>query len=803
MKYFFIIFLLLSNSLCFSQNEGKVWYFGHYAGLDFCSGTPIVLKDGMMDTKEGCASIADKNCGLLFYTDGITVWNRSHKVMPNGTGLMGDSSATQSGVIVPLPGSDKIYYLFTVDDNMSSNGLRYSIVDMNLEGGLGDIIDKNVLLMNDCTEKITAVKHANGIDIWVIAHEFNSNGFRIWLLTPTGLVNYKTVNVGFTHQGTGNSQNKIGYLTVSPDGKKLALAVKGNYLLEFFDFDDSTGDITNPRTIQGNSYAYSYGVGFSPDGKRLYVGTRMAPYKLHQFNMESADIINSGVELARTPMEIGAIQAGPDGKIYIALRNYPYLGVINKPGELGTACEWVQDGLFLEGRTNGLGLPTFIQTYFKPEILLNYNGPICEGETIMLNATFIQEAEYFWSGPNGFTSTLNNPVITNAQTNMSGQYKLKVIFPNNLDSSFYYLSIDIYPKPDVGIIPAQDTTIIEGTSIELNATPFFPENTYLWSTGETTQMIIVDVSGIYTVYAENEFGCIDSASVEVKVIDMPDVKINSDKSGTICVGDSVILRVNPYNSNFNYFWSTGETGQSIRVFSSGTYSVSVEGPSGTQKESEIFDVRFEENKLAIDQRCMNIDFGQINLLSAGFMSVFIVNLSTDLFNIEDILIKKNNYFSIPQSQFNLTINPGDTAEITVCFLPGFIGIHNDSLIIQDSCQNHIIPLSGIGSENTYYGEADCDVTIKAQSTDLLYYRSIYPNPFAEFEDINYFVSNDSKISIKVYNTLGNEIALLLDEEQKRGEHSITWKPVNLPSGIYFCNIKTGNDVKTRVLYYIK
>ena len=180
-----------------------------------------------------------------------------------------------------------------------------------------------------------------------------------------------------------------------------------------------------------------------------------------------------------------------------------------------------------------------------------------------------------------------------------------------------------------------------------------------------------------------------------------------------------------------------------------------------------------------------------------------MNSSDEQFSIEDILIKNNNYFSIPQSQFNLTIDPGDTAEITVCFLPGFIGIHNDSLIIRDSCQNHIIPLSGIGSENTYYGEADCDVTLKAKSTGLLVHNSIYPNPFYDYTIISYFISNDSKTSIKIYNTLCNEIAVLLDEEQKKGEQSISWKPDNLPSGVYFCNIKTGNNLQTRILFYIK
>jgi len=67
----------------YSQKEANIWYFGENAGLDFNSGVPVALLDGQLNTREGCATISDKNGNLLFYTDGITVWNRSHKIMQN------------------------------------------------------------------------------------------------------------------------------------------------------------------------------------------------------------------------------------------------------------------------------------------------------------------------------------------------------------------------------------------------------------------------------------------------------------------------------------------------------------------------------------------------------------------------------------------------------------------------------------------------------------------------------------------------------------------------------------------------
>ena len=91
-----------------SQGEAANWYFGVNAGLNFSSGAPVLDLNGQLATNEGCGSISDANGDLLFYTDGITVWDKNHNQMPNGFGLLGDPSSTQSGIIIPLPGSEVI-----------------------------------------------------------------------------------------------------------------------------------------------------------------------------------------------------------------------------------------------------------------------------------------------------------------------------------------------------------------------------------------------------------------------------------------------------------------------------------------------------------------------------------------------------------------------------------------------------------------------------------------------------------------------------------------------------------------------
>jgi hypothetical protein len=109
-----------------------------------------------MTTYEGCATATTKRGELLFYTDGQTVWNRQHQPMPGGRRLMGSGSSTQSALIVPDPGSGNIFYVFTVAPQGAPDGLRYSVVDMTRDNGLGDVPRANSLLITPVAEKLAA-----------------------------------------------------------------------------------------------------------------------------------------------------------------------------------------------------------------------------------------------------------------------------------------------------------------------------------------------------------------------------------------------------------------------------------------------------------------------------------------------------------------------------------------------------------------------------------------------------------------------------------------------------------------------
>ncbi|WP_321827244.1 T9SS type B sorting domain-containing protein [Maribacter dokdonensis] len=450
----FVIFIFLFISFnSHAQREAAIWYFGENAGLDFNSGAPVTLLDGALNTREGCATISDFNGNLLFYTDGITVWNRNHVPMPNGNGLLGDPSATQSAIIIPNPGDADLYYIFTADKLKLENGINYNVVDISLNGGLGDVIQKNIQLVSPASEKLTAVTHANGTDVWVLTHDAFGDAYMAYLVTAAGVNPTPVIsNLGIhlTNYFYEDDYHAIGYIKASPNGEKVAAAHAG-LNVDVMDFDTATGVLTNAVAILDTTEEYKgfFGIEFSPNGRFLYTNSSNFT-ELYQYDLEALDIMNSVVSLNSTEITFGALQLGIDGKIYITEYLRPTLSVIENPNEKGAASNLNYSSIDLGGRLGVLGLPPFITSYFFVNI--EVDGFCLGNPTTFESSISANPVSTLWDFGDGNTSTIENPSHTYAT---AGDYIVSVTVTTGSETKTETRDITIFETP----IAATQTSI--------------------------------------------------------------------------------------------------------------------------------------------------------------------------------------------------------------------------------------------------------------------------------------------------------------------------------------------------------
>jgi gliding motility-associated-like protein len=585
-----LLLLVGANLPVWGQLENSNWYFGTNVAVTFpAAGAPTAVRGSVMNTYEACASVSHASGRLLFYTNSETIWNSSHRVMVNGTNLGGHASCSQGTTIVQSQTNAQQYYVFVLDaaENQLAGGLKYSLVDVTRQGGLGEVIQSRVQVTSvRLTEKLTTVPHANGRDTWVLVHGWQTNVFYAYLLTAAGLQPTPvTTAIGAVHSGGGGTYanaNAVGYMRLSPDGRKLALGIRDQNF-ELFDFDTSTGQLSNYVPLV--SVYRSYGVQFSPDSHLLY-GTNLDGLGIFQYDLQAGSpsaIANSGRTIANTSNNAGAIQTGPDGKLYVSVFNSDYLAVIDNPNVRGTGCGYRPNGVYLSGAVCQIGLPNYAVFHAAPITYVPSftSNATCAGAAVSFAGT-VQPAVSgvvatwnFGDPASGGSNTATGLTPTHTYAN-AGTYQvtLTVALPGIATPLTVTQAVVVAPLPQINL---GNDVVVCGTQFQLSAGVQPAGSTYRWQDGSTNATYLAQASGRYSVTVTSAAGCTSTAAVNVTLNPIPTVRLPTD---TVACGTSVLLRprVRPLGST--YRWQDGSTNATYLAQASGRYSVTVTSPAG-------------------------------------------------------------------------------------------------------------------------------------------------------------------------------------------------------------------------------
>ena len=584
--YFILIFCTLYNLQSYSQPNKRTnfWYFSDHVGLDFNSGEPIEDPYGMVYSTrhEGSTVMSDTNGNLLFYCDGLHIWNKNNMWMKNDFGYPEITRTYQGTIAIQKPGYENHYYVFITSHSAGQYRLPlfYYSIDMSMDNGLGEVIAIDTIVSAwDAAEKLTAAYHKNKQDIWIVIRKYFEDSFASYLVTTEG-VNPVPVLSPAPNRELYWGMTNCGSMKISYDKKYLVSTFEGDQsqlggFVEICTFDNQTGTVTYLYTFQLRYSIYpnpeSYeesSCEFSPCSKYLYVaGEVHAPQfvDIYQFDMQhildSTSFIQSAIRIG--DVQGSNLQLAPDGRIYCLGRAsflHPlsplnnYLGVINNPGELGLNCDYDSSLFYIENGQVTYGIVNFFNDYLHRFV---YEG-ICESDTFTFDPWFFPEPVFMeWNFGDPASGSNNTSTIPHATHVFSdgGTYEVSVHveYPSGrIEETSRKVEVEYVPEPNLG----PDTTICSGQEVVLDAE--CGPHAYFWSTWQIgVSQITVSDSGWYWVRVQSEAGCFAFDSIYISFYPPAIADTNNlIISPTTCGGSIGAIRGIEISGNppFQYQW---------------------------------------------------------------------------------------------------------------------------------------------------------------------------------------------------------------------------------------------------------
>ena len=590
-----ITFLILFfANIVFGQGENNIWYLNSGRALDFNFSPPLFVEINTFIYSEGPkSSVSDVEGNLLFISNGQQVWDNTLEIMPNGNGLQGSPFfyGTMPVLSVPMPGQNGKYYLFTMLGGYNffdyvDGELHYSILDMNLNEGKGDIISsqKNIFLRGNLTGRLIAAKGICG-SLWVLVHEVDSNRFLAYEITEGGIRNPVITETGVTLNGNTEHFGD-GMINFSTDFKRVVVLGGDNRSVEVFNFDMQTGLLSNlvEFPIETKTTTAISGC-FSPDNQKLYIMETSPEIgnveitDFYQFNLDFDNInqIRNSKTLIGTTRFASSythMQIGPDGAIYIPIGKS--LSVIQFPNFQGIACNY-RDSVYATSGSMVPGNYSLINPIVLParpsitdSLLLPQDTQLCQQNT--LNISISAEGDsYEWQ---------DGSTTPEYQITAPGTYWVNVQKGNCTITD----TLKILPDEST-ITIGNDTTICENESLQLQINPIQGID-YQWQDGSQNPIFTLNEAGVYWVESTDSL----CSSRDSLIVGIEEITVSLSADTLLCEAENLLLT--PNLSSENIQWQDGSTNPVFTVKESGTYWVELN--QGNCRERDSVEVRFEQ-----------------------------------------------------------------------------------------------------------------------------------------------------------------------------------------------------------------
>ncbi len=579
---------MLQSKLGFCQVSIHNLYFNSTTNilrLNFSGPSPTTDYTGIgsgATIGEGIAHVEDRNGKLKFWVNASGVYDKTGTLMPGSAGILAHPSSTEI-VVCPFPADYTKFYIFY--NNQLCSELYYALVDMNLRGGLGEVVSKNTVLDsgNSFAEGLEIVKIPCSSDYWLLAYQCYS-GFKKFKIDTMG-ISTGTLLQPFnaeSHNGRGELDYHQG---------RLAYAVTYKNKVFLSDFNPSTGLMSNVQTISFAATNGLYGIEFSADASKVYAsdwnnrnffGNISSPnlfrYDIATGSSSSWNIPYNTTNCNNATVEgLGQIELGKDGKLYIPHVNGCQITVVENPNVVTPTFSLIDVNTILS-----TGVSDHIQSEVWQALQISPDQSICEGERVQLS---IQGTNtYQWKPARGLDDPLSSSPFVSPQVTTT-----YTVYTENqfgcLDS--LQTTVHVIAKPKVSITTPQGITICEAGTVKLLATPGYAS--YQWYLNgqliseATSDSLLVFKEGTYSVeVSSSQTACLSiSSQVEITRSASIDALISVHGKTNLCAGESTLLSTNQ-ESGYSYQWLknnkplAGEISYQLLVKDAGKYQVKIQ-----------------------------------------------------------------------------------------------------------------------------------------------------------------------------------------------------------------------------------